>query len=125
MEYDIFGFVHPLTPRKCHCGVILRGEYGYFLRFQITQRFNNLIIPYNPNSWSEEQQEIHDLIKSLHNGGMGYRKIAQYLNEKGIKTARGNSFHHKHHTVRRILVEHQRKQFYHLPRKMESGRLFK
>ena len=70
----------------------MRGEYGYFLRFQITQRFNNLIIPYNPNSWSEEQQEIHDLIKSLHNGGMGYRKIAQYLNEKGIKTAIGNSW---------------------------------
>ena len=23
---------------------------------------------------------------------MGYRKIAQYLNEKGIKTARGNSW---------------------------------
>ena len=68
------------------------GEYGYFLRFQITQRFNNLIITYNPNSWSEEQQEIHDLIKSLHNGEMGYRKIAQYLNEKGIKTARGNSW---------------------------------
>ena len=67
-------------------GVIRRGEYGYFLRFQITQRFDNLIIPCNPNSWSKEQQVIHDLIKSLHNGGMGYRKIAQYLNEKGIKT---------------------------------------
>ncbi len=70
----------------------MEGEYGYFLRFQITQKINNLIIPHNPNSWSEEQQEIHDLIKSLHNGGMGYRKIAQYLNEKGIKTARGNSW---------------------------------
>ena len=75
-EYNISGFYHPLTPRKCYCGVILRDEYGYFLRFQITQKFDNLIIPCNPNIWSKEQQGIHDLIKSLHNGEMGYRKIA-------------------------------------------------
>ena len=89
--------------------MILGGEYGYFLRFQITQRFNNLIIPYNPNSWSEEQQEIHDLIKSLHNGGMGYRKIAQYLNEKGIKTARGNSW--RNTQVSSVLKRYDEKMF--------------
>ena len=53
-----------------------RGEYGYFLRFQIRQRFNNLILNYNSNNWSEEQQESHNLIKSLHDSGLGYRKIA-------------------------------------------------
>ena len=89
--------------------MILGGEYGYFLRFQITQRFNNLIIPYNPNSWSEEQQEIHDLIKSLHNGEMGYRKIAQYLNEKGIKTARGNSW--RNTQVSSVLKRYDEKMF--------------
>ena len=73
-----------------HRGVIRRGEYGYFLRFQIRQRFNNLILNYNSNNWSKEQQETHDLIKSLHVSGMGYRKIAQHLNEKGIKTVKGN-----------------------------------
>jgi len=82
---------HHSKPFDNH-GVILEGEYGYFLCFQITQRFNKLIIPCNPNSWSEEKQEIHDLIKSLHNGGIGYRKIAQYLNEKGIKNVIGNSW---------------------------------
>jgi hypothetical protein len=87
----------------------LGGEYGYFLRFQITQRFNNLIITYNPNSWSEEQQEIHDLIKSLHNGEMGYRKIAQYLNEKGIKTARGNSW--RNTQVSSVLKRYDEKMF--------------
>ena len=35
----------------------------------------------------ENHRQKHDLIKSLHDSGMGYRKIAQYLNEKGIKTA--------------------------------------
>ncbi len=53
----------------CNRGVILRGEYAYFLRFQITQRFNDLIIPYNPGNWSEEQQKTHGLIKSLNESG--------------------------------------------------------
>ena len=42
--------------------------------------------------YTEEQQRNHDLIKSLHDGGMGYRKIADYLNEQGIKTVRGNTW---------------------------------
>ena len=33
---------------------------------------------------------MHDLIKSLHDGGMSYRKIAKLLNAKKIKTIRGN-----------------------------------
>ena len=32
------------------------------------------------------------MIESLHDGGMGDRKIAQYLNEKGSKTVRGNTW---------------------------------
>ena len=92
-----------------HRGVILRGEYAYFLRFQITQRFNDLIIPYNPRNWSEEQQETHDLIKSLHDSGLGYRKIAQHLNEKGIKTAKGNDW--KNTQVYSVLKRYEEKMF--------------
>ena len=40
--------------------------------------------------WSDEQQKTHDNIKSLHNSGMGYRRIASHLNELGIKTPKGN-----------------------------------
>ena len=90
-------------------GVILRGEYAYFLRFQITQRFNDLIIPYNPRNWSEEQQETHDLIKSLHDSGLGYRKIAQHLNEKGIKTVKGNDW--KNTQVYSVLKRYEEKMF--------------
>jgi hypothetical protein len=32
------------------------------------------------------------MIKQLHDHGMGYRKIAQRLNEYGYKTARGKRF---------------------------------
>ena len=42
--------------------------------------------------YTEEQQRNYDLIKSLHDGGMRYRKIADYLNEQGIKTLRGNNW---------------------------------
>ena len=89
--------------------MILRGEYAYFLRFQITQRFNDLIIPYNPRNWSEEQQETHDLIKSLHDSGLGYRKIAQQLNEKGIKTVKGNDW--KNTQVYSVLKRYEEKMF--------------
>ena len=42
--------------------------------------------------YTEQQHQNYELIKSLHDGGMGYRKIAQYLNEQGIKTVRGNTW---------------------------------
>jgi len=90
-------------------GVIRRGEYGYFLRFQIRQRFNNLILNYNSNNWSEEHQETYDLVKSLHDSGLGYRKIAQYLNEKGIKTAKGNDW--KNTQVYSVLKRYEEKMF--------------
>jgi len=44
----------------------------------------------------DAQQETHDLIKSLHDGGMGYRKIAQWLNENGYTTPRGHEFKNTH-----------------------------
>ena len=50
------------------------------------------MLAYNPNSWSEEQQESQDLIKSLHDSGLGYRKIAQHLNEEGINTYTGKEW---------------------------------
>ena len=58
---------------------------------------------------SEELQEIHDLIKSVHNGGMGYRKLVQYLYKKGIKTARGNSW--RNTQVSSVLKRYDEKMF--------------
>ena len=42
--------------------------------------------------YSKRQQENYDLIKSLHDDGLGYRKISKILNDKGIKTSRGNTW---------------------------------
>ena len=62
-------------------------EYAQYLCFNVIVGSNDLCAE---KQYTEEQQRNHDLIKSLHDGGMGYRKIADYLNEQGIKTARGN-----------------------------------
>ena len=52
---------------------------------------NLLVAPY-----SEYQQFLHDTIKELHDGGMGYRKIAEWLREKGYQTPRGQRFYGNH-----------------------------
>ena len=50
---------------------------------------NLLVAPY-----SEYQNELHDTIEELHDGGLGYRKIAQWLRERGYTTPRGKRFSH-------------------------------
>ncbi len=42
--------------------------------------------------YSKHQQENYDLIKSLQKEGLGYRKISKLLNERGIKTSKGNTW---------------------------------
>ena len=42
--------------------------------------------------YSEEQENTYKLIKSLRDEGLGYRKISKILNDKGIKTSKGNTW---------------------------------
>ena len=39
--------------------------------------------------YTKQQQYIFDQIKSLKEKGIGYRKISNLLNERGIQTSRG------------------------------------
>ena len=41
---------------------------------------------------TSRQEEIYGLIKSLHDSGLGYRRIAKRLRDMNIKTARGTVF---------------------------------
>ena len=61
-------------------------EYANYLFYKVSKRFNNLLPQQNPYNYSSKQIENYKLIKSLHKGGLGYRKIAQILNYSGIKT---------------------------------------
>ena len=92
--------------------MILNGDYlsenwQQFLCFSVTFSSFNLTHRINKRNWTEEQQRNHDLIKSLHDSGLGYRKIADYLNQKGIKTVRGNTW--KNTQVFSVLKRYQQK----------------
>ena len=67
-------------------------DYSQYLCFSVTFSTNNLIFGCGLHAWTEPQQVIHDQIKSLHDDGMGYRRIAKHLNALQIKTIRGNEW---------------------------------
>ena len=85
---------HPLFNSVVYSGVVRKSvqtgrSLSQYLCFNITIGSNELI---SHQAYSEHQTLNYEMIKSLHDSGMGYRKIAKYLNEKGIKTARGNTW---------------------------------
>ena len=61
-----------------------------YICFNVKIRFNNLISEQNPNKFSEKQYSRYRLIKTLHENGLGYRRISSYLNEKGFTTENGH-----------------------------------
>ena len=67
----------------------LKEKFSQYLCFTVTIGSNDLIAE---QKYTKQQHQNYELIKSLHDDGMGYRKIAQYLNEQGIKTVRGNTW---------------------------------
>ena len=84
-------------------------EYSYYLRFDVSVQFNNLNPQYNASKYSKEQEETRKLIQSLHGSGMGYRKISHYLNERNIKTIKGNKW--KNTTVHSVLKRYRERQY--------------
>ena len=60
------------------------------LEFSLEISSNNLT--YEGNTYTKYQQFLYLLIKSLHDKGYGYRRIAHKLNAWGVKTTRGNTW---------------------------------
>ena len=62
---------------------------------------------------TSRQEEIYELIKSMHDSGLGYRRIAKRLRDMNIKTARGSVFKNniamRHKEVRRATGTYQRR----------------
>ena len=85
-----------ITPNKWYCGVgqigqyFSYGEYSNYLFYEVSKRFNNLLPEQNPTRYSEKQLEIFRLIQSIHKDGLGYRRIAKVLNERGLTTEEGH-----------------------------------
>ena len=77
-------------------GVVSNGwvpDVEYYLCFTATLRSARLS---NPAPYSDYQIELHDIIQNLHDEGLGYRKIAVWLNENGYQTPRGKRFFNNH-----------------------------
>ena len=70
--------------------VVLSGTIPH-LEFTLEIQSNNLT--YQGNPYTEYQQFLYTLIKSLHDKGYGYRRIAHKLNEWNVKTSRGNNWY--------------------------------
>ena len=66
------------------------------------------MVHYQNDKYSEEQELTHNLIKSLHDSGLGYRKISQTLNKKNIKTSKGNTW--KNTQVHSVLKRYRQRQ---------------
>jgi len=64
-------------------------NWQQFLCFSVTFSSFNLTHRINKRNWTEEQQRNHDLIMSLHESGISYRRITKLLNNRGITTHRG------------------------------------
>jgi hypothetical protein len=67
-------------------------DIDVFFCFDMVLTTRNLLVyPY-----SDYQTELHDIIQNLQVEGLGYRKIAVWLNENGYKTPTGKRFFNTH-----------------------------
>ena len=81
------------------CGIVSNGcdefhrtDVDVFFCFEMVLTTRNLLV----EPYSDYQSELHDIIQNLHDEGLGYRKIAQWLNERGYTTLRGKRFFNTH-----------------------------
>jgi len=66
-------------------------KYNHYLCFSVKVRTNKFVYQ-QLEKYTPQQQEIFNKIQSLHNSGLGYRKISHYLNDKGILTNKGKKW---------------------------------
>ena len=76
---------------------------------------------------TSRQEEIYELIKSLHDSGLGYRRIAKRLRDMKIKTDRGSVFKNnilfaviKRYEVRQVRIREERNRKY----EKKSGKMY-
>ena len=86
----------------------LSEEYKQYLTFSVEISTNTLITQYSKHLWSDEQEHTHNRIKSLHDGGKGYRTIAKLLNAENFRTAKNKEW--KNSNVYAVLKRYAERQ---------------
>ena len=74
-SYSRIDLTGDLTNTDCSTGD-LTNKYITYLCFTVKHRTNTLV-HYQNDKYSEEQEQTHSLIKSLHESSLGYRKISK------------------------------------------------
>ena len=92
-----------------YCRVVLKHDltkrFNVYLNFTFTCRTNSLVYK---RELTSRQEEIYELIKSMHDSGLGYRRIAKRLRDMNIKTARGSIF--KNNNVFAVIKRYEERQ---------------
>ena len=85
-------------------------KYANFLYFVVSVQTNKLMSRRGGIGYSKLQIAIHNIIKSLHANGMGYRRIAKQLNSKNIMTYTGKQWkgNHVYATLKRFKEREKR-----------------
>ena len=81
-------------------------DYSHFLYFSVSHRTNRFVYPHK-DRYSKQQEETHSLIKSLHDSGLGYRKISRHLNTQKITTHKGKRWGVSGNSVHSVLKKHR------------------
>ena len=71
-------------------------KYANFLCFIVSVKTNKLISRRGGIGDSNSQKATHELTKSLHEEGLGYRRIAHHLNDRNITTQTGKQWKGNH-----------------------------
>ena len=97
-----------------HSGVSSKGR-AFLIKSYLCVKVTVRCFDLNIKQLSDYQDELHDKIKELHDSGLGYRRIACWLNENQYKTPRGHEFKNNHvHSIlkkRRIRNERINKSY--------------
>ena len=80
-------------------------RFNVYLNFTDTCRTNLMVYK---RELTNRQEEICELIKSMHDSGLGYRLIAKRFRDMNIKTARGRVF--KNNNVFAVIKRYAERQ---------------
>ena len=83
------------------------GDFSYYLRFNVSIRFNHLNPQYNKDIYTEKNYDTYKLIKSLRDEGWSYRRISKHFNEKGILTHKGKKWGETGNSVYSVLKRYR------------------
>ena len=86
---------------------IQKPKFSHYLCFVVSVKTKLFVYKQN-EKYSSQQEEMFNLIQSLHNSGLGYRKISHYLNERGIPTHKGNKW--GSNNVYSVLKRHKQRE---------------